>query len=214
MDDPLVEGFFRYRKQYFVDEPDLYKLLNKGQNPSALVIGCCDSRVHPPALLGTQPGELFVVRNVANLVPPYQTENHHASVSAALEFAVLGLGVQRIIVLGHNNCGGIRALVNQNAPKGSALDQWLSIAQTAREAAQAQLQQFPEKNHYELCEHMAIRISLQNLRSYPFLSDIITQGNLQIEGWYFDMQAGRMLRYEPEQEQFVAVTTVQETETI
>lgn len=140
MNDPLIEGFVRYQQQYFVDDVSLYQVLKDGQKPTTLVIGCCDSRVHPPALLGTAPGDMFVVRNVANLVPPYDADNQHASVAAALEFAVNVLQVKRVMVLGHKNCGGIRSLVDAPAQSTtkpqSALAKWLSIAETARDAAQ------------------------------------------------------------------------------
>lgn len=200
--DPLIEGFARYQKQYFADDASLYESLNTGQKPHTLVIGCCDSRVHPPALLGTQPGDIFVVRNVANLVPPYDANNQHASVAAALEFAVNVLEVKRIMVLGHKNCGGIRGLMDGSASPNSALAQWLGIANTAREAAQKIYYKNPEQNPYEICELTAILVSLNNLQTYPWLATKVAQGSVQLDGWYFDMQAGTLLGYNTDTQEF------------
>ena len=209
MNDPLIEGFIRYQQQYFVDDVSLYQVLKDGQKPTTLVIGCCDSRVHPPALLGTAPGEMFVVRNVANLVPPYDADNRHASVAAALEFAVKVLQVTRVMVLGHKNCGGIRSLVDaptqSTAPPQSALQKWLSIAETARDAAQRIHAKNPHRNHYEVCEQTAILVSMNNLLSYPWLAEKVAQGQIQIDGWYFDMQAGTLLGYDADTQAFVTL---------
>ncbi len=202
MSDPLIEGFARYQKQYFADDASLYASLNEGQKPHTLVIGCCDSRVHPPALLGSQPGDMFVVRNVANLVPPYDAHYQHASVSAALEFAVHILKIKRIMILGHKNCGGIRGLMDNSAPPNSALAHWLGIAHSAREVAQKIHFKQPERNAYEICEQTAIMVSLNNLRTYPWLADKVAQGEVQLDGWYFDMQAGTLLGYDVDTQQF------------
>lgn len=207
MSDPLIAGFARYQKQYFVDDTELYQSLNAGQKPTTLVIGCCDSRVHPPAVLGTQPGEMFVVRNVANLVPPYDEHNHHASVSAALEFAVHVLQVKRIIVLGHKNCGGIRSLVDGTVQPNSALQKWLNIAETARDAAWRIHKRAPHSNHYEICEQTAILVSLHNLQTYPWLAEKVANHEIQLDGWYFDMQAGTLSGYDADAQGFVTLVT-------
>lgn len=203
MTDRLLEGFARYQAQYFGSENDLYESLKRGQKPTTLVIGCCDSRVHPPSLLGTEPGEMFVVRNVANLVPPYNEANQHASVAAALEFAVQVLQVKRVIVLGHKGCGGIRGLMDQSAISGSALDKWLGIAETARQAALTIFRKNPERDPYEVCEQTAILVSLNNLLSYPWLAEKVAQDEVQLDGWYFDMQSGSLVGYDSDQHQFV-----------
>ena len=202
MDDPLLSGFKRYQAQYFGDDDSLYRQLSAGQKPNTLVIGCCDSRVHPPALLGTEPGEMFVVRNVANLVPPYGGRSEYDSVAAALEFAVQVLQVKRVIVLGHKGCGGIRGLMDNSAPKGSALAKWLDIADSAKSAALSAFRQFPERNAYEMCEQIAILVSLNNLLSYPWLAEKVARQEVQLDGWYFDMQTGSLLGYDADQQAF------------
>ena len=206
-DDPLLEGFSRYQAKYYGGNSVLYSELSNGQHPSTLVIGCCDSRVHPPALMDTEPGEMFVLRNVANLVPPHNMDNQHASVAAALEFAVLQLKVKRIIVLGHKKCGGIRSLLDGSAPTDSALGRWLSVAQTAKEAAQNLQRKDPSGDPYEVCEQVAILVSLNNLLSYEWLAEHVANGLVQIDGWYFDMQAGALLGYDPVAQKFMPLVS-------
>ncbi len=205
VNDPLLHGFMGYQKRYFGDDASLYAQLKDGQKPTTLVIGCCDSRVHPPALLGTEPGEMFVVRNVANLVPPYDPSSEHASVAAALEFAVQVLQVKRVIVLGHKGCGGIRGLMDNSAQQGSALSKWLDIAQTAKEAALTVFRKYPQRDPYESCEQLAILVSLSNLQSYPWLAEKVAQGAVQIDGWYFDMQSGSLSGYDSDTGGFVSL---------
>lgn len=203
--DVLLQGFSRYQQRYFGNDAALYEQLKAGQKPTTLVIGCCDSRVHPPALLGTEPGEMFVVRNVANLVPPFDPNSEHASVAAALEFAVQVLRVKRVIVLGHNGCGGIRGLMDGSAPHGSSLAKWLDIAQTAKEAAFTSFRKNPQRDAYELCEQMAILVSLSNLLSYPWLSEKVADDVIQIDGWYFDMRSGSLSGYNSDRGEFVSL---------
>ena len=205
LNDPLLQGFTRYQQQYFGGDAGLYAQLKDGQKPTTLVIGCCDSRVHPPSLLGTEPGEMFVVRNVANLVPPYDPCSEHASVAAALEFAVQVLQVKRLIVLGHKGCGGIRGLMDNSAHHGSSLAKWLDIAQTAKEAALTVFRKYPQRDPYEICEQLAILVSLSNLQSYPWLAEKVAQGAVQIDGWYFDMQSGSLSGYDSDKGYFVSL---------
>ena len=205
MQDVLLQGFSRYQQRYFGDDAALYEQLKAGQKPTTLVIGCCDSRVHPPALLGTEPGEMFVVRNVANLVPPFDPNSEHASVAAALEFAVQVLQVKRVIVLGHEGCGGIRGLMDDSAPNGSSLAKWLDIAQTAKQAAVTAFRKNPQRDAYEICEQMALLVSLSNLLSYPWLAEKVAEGAVQVDGWYFDMRSGSLSGYDSDRGEFVSL---------
>lgn len=204
LSDPLLAGFARYQARYYGSD-SVYTELNAGQHPTTLVIGCCDSRVHPPALMDTAPGEMFVLRNVANIVPPHGMDSQHASVAAALEFAVFQLKVKRIIVLGHKHCGGIRALVNDSAPKNSHLGRWLNIVMTAKKAAKTIEHKNPNRSAYEICEQMAILVSLNNLLSYPWIAEQVATNQLQIDGWYFDMQTGTLLGYDPDEQDFISL---------
>lgn len=201
--EPLLEGFRRFQQDYFSPEQNLYESLRHGQHPATLVIGCCDSRVHPPALMSSQPGEMFVVRNVANLVPPYNAGNQHASVAAALEFAVLSLNVERIIVMGHAGCGGIRALMQRSTPADSALTRWLDIAAPARDFVYRNHSHEDEPQRLRRCEQAAIMVSLDNLLSYPWLAQKVQAGELVLDGWYFDLNDGALWGYDATGKAFI-----------
>ncbi|GHD74747.1 carbonic anhydrase [Vogesella fluminis] len=201
--DPLLEGFRRFQQQYFSPENDLFAALRHGQRPVTLVIACCDSRVHPPALMGSQPGEMFVIRNVANLVPPHSPDNQHASVAAALEFAVLSLQVARIIVMGHAGCGGIRALMLRSTPQDSALTHWLNIAAPARELVYRHHAAEDEASRLRRCEQAGILVSLNNLLTYPWLADKVKAGEVTLDGWYFDLNDGTLWGLDAPSNQFI-----------
>lgn len=201
--EPLLQGFRRFQRQHFGNDHALYESLREGQHPGTLVIGCCDSRVHPPMLFDTVPGEIFTVRNVANLVPPNRPDNPHASVAAALEFAVLVLQVQHVIVLGHSGCGGIRALLQQNHAVDSALGQWLNLAAPARRFVCTHHSHAVTAQQQHLAEKAAILISLDNLRTYSWLAERERKGQTGVHGWYFDLHAGALWGYEPATRQFV-----------
>ncbi len=145
----LVDGFQRFQQQYYEDAPSLYRNLCEGQHPSTLLVGCCDSRVDPAMLLGCDPGDIFTVRNVANLVPPASTDRGLQGVLAAIQFAVEQLQVSRIIVLGHAHCGGIRALMDRRT-RGDGetdyLERWMDIAEPARRQVLQQMPQRPRPN--------------------------------------------------------------------
>lgn len=200
--EPLLQGFRRFQSRYF-GELDLFDELRHGQRPSTLVIGCCDSRVHPATLTGSEPGELFIVRNVANLVPPCDETLTHASVAAALEFAVLSLKVERIIVFGHASCGGIRALMQRSADEASALKRWLDIAEPARRFVESSYDDVSEEERLRQCEKAAILVSINNLLSYPWLRECVEQGSLLLDGWYFDIHEGALWGFDPQQDRFV-----------
>ena len=203
LDDPLLQGFRRFQQQYFSADNPVYASLCQGQHPVTLVIACCDSRVHPPALMGSQPGEMFVIRNVANLVPPYSPHNEHASVAAAQEFAVLSLNVGRIIVMGHSGCGGIQALLRRSTPADSALTRWLAIAEPARELTYRHHAGASAAVQARQCEQAAILVSLNNLLGYPWLADRVKAGQLLLDGWYFDMHEGALWGLDADSHRFV-----------
>ena len=192
----LIEGFSSFRQHYFKDNPQLYRELTEvGQSPEALVIACCDSRVHPALVFNTQPGDIFVIRNVANLVPPCQDDGKSHGTSAAIEFAVKHLKVSHIIILGHAQCGGIISLmegVHQDVKHGF-IDPWMSMAMPARELV---LERYPEKTFAEqcrACEQASIKISLKNLMTFPWIKQKVESGELALHGWYFDIEQGALL---------------------
>ncbi len=190
----LMAGFRKFRDKYFANEHPLYqKLSTGGATPKTLIIGCSDSRVDPAIITSAHPGELFVVRNVANLVPPYETAAGFHGVSSAIEFAVINLNVENIIVLGHRQCGGIRALMLDQAAPNGFVQQWMRIAQDAKDRV---LKRYPGAGQEELCKHgelESIMNSLNNLRTFPFVAAAIQSRGLALMGIYFDLESGQLL---------------------
>ena len=186
----FIAGFRRFQEKYFNEDLDLFEKLRHGQNPKALIVACADSRVDPTLLMGTEPGDVFVVRNVANLVPPYEPDGSFASVPAALEFGVLSLAVEHIIVLGHAQCGGIHALMQGTSPGSEFIGKWVGIAQPARERVLAELPAKPPALQARACEQAAILVSLENLMTYPWIAQRVALGEIHLHGWYFDIAHG------------------------
>ncbi|HSC79635.1 MAG TPA: carbonic anhydrase [Chitinolyticbacter sp.] len=193
--DKLIGGFRRFQNKYFAGEGQLFETLKRGQNPSTLFIACSDSRVDPALVTDCDPGDIFVVRNVANLVPPYEVDGTYHGVSSAIEYAVCVLKVKQIMVLGHYGCGGIRALVEGYEPQTDAdfVGRWMRIAERARYQVLA-----PGDNpsvRLRRCEMAAIVVSLDNLLSFPFIAERVANGELELAGWYFDLEQGALYQY-------------------
>ncbi len=194
----MVAGFRRFRDRFFSEHNSVYdRLASSGQSPKTLMIACSDSRVDPANLFSTSPGEVFVVRNVANLVPPFESTMGFHGVSAAIEFAVVNLKVENIVVLGHRQCGGIQSLFQpENVMQGGFVSQWMSIAKEAKEKV---LIKHPTADLLTLCkecEQESIAISLQNLKSFPFIEEAISKRDMQIHGIYFDLEQGQLWFYD------------------
>lgn len=191
----LLAGFRRFREKNFQSELEnsaYQRLVTSGQSPKTLLIGCSDSRVDPAILTGASPGELFVIRNVANLVPPCEPSaiGYHGT-SSAIEFAVVNLKVENIIVLGHRRCGGIRALIQGATEEhDSFIGQWMSIADEARKRAFTLAPDSSEDTLCRLAEREALRISVRNLHSFPFVREAIRDRGLNVIGVYFDLEQG------------------------
>ncbi|MDH4283707.1 MAG: carbonic anhydrase [Gallionellaceae bacterium] len=202
----FLKGFRRFKDHYFDRNPEIFeKLLAEGQRPRALMISCCDSRCDPGVLMDSKPGDLFVVRNVANLVPPLVQAASYAGTSSAIAFAVCNLGVEHIIVMGHARCGGIRALMENKQPEcdeGHLIAKWLSIAADARQRVLTELPDKPHEVQARACEQAAILKSLENLMSYPWVSSRVKEGRLALHGWYFDMENGALMQYDSDAGEF------------
>lgn len=202
----LMAGFRKFRDKYFANEHPLYQRLSSasgGQTPKTLIIGCSDSRVDPAIITSASPGELFVVRNVANLVPPYEKLGGVHGVSSAIEFAVVNLKVENLIVLGHRQCGGIRALMtNQQSIPGGFVEKWVRIAQDAKDRVLAKYAGESEENLCRHCELESIVTSLNNLRTFPFVKEAIDNNTLAVMGIYFDLEQGQLLEYDEDNGQF------------
>jgi carbonic anhydrase len=165
------------------------------------VISCCDSRTDPGMLLGAGPGDIFVVRNVANLVPPYRNGAEMPGIRADIEFAIKGLNVDHIIILGHSSCGGIRALMDGEGVTVSNYEfigSWVSIAAAAREKVLRELAGEPDAVQAMACGQGAIALSLGNLMTFPWIRERVEAGSLALHGWYFDIGAGDLLGHSAE----------------
>ena len=193
----LIEGFRRFRERHFVEDAVQFNdLVQFGQMPKALVVACCDSRVDPALVLDCEPGDLFVIRNVANLVPPAENFGHFHGTSAALEFGVQNLGIPHIIVLGHAQCGGIQALLEGGIPKqDSFIAEWMGIADVARQKADQELLSSDGRLRQRICEQQSILVSLDNLMTFSWVRERVEQGKVTLHGWYFDIEVGEMLGY-------------------
>jgi carbonic anhydrase len=193
--DSLIEGYRRFRAGAWQEHRAVFrKLATRGQAPRAMVITCADSRLDPQLVFDVGPGEIFVVRNVANLVPPYERDAAYHGTSAALEFAVRILKVEHVIVLGHAQCGGIGALLHGAGESGADFIQhWMEIAAPARDRALAASGGDGERAQ-TLCEHEAIKVSLDHLLTFPWLKERVGRGELTLHGWYFGIEKGDLLR--------------------
>ncbi len=186
----LVAGYRRFRSGGYQAQRARYdQLARDGQTPPVMVISCCDSRVDPATIFDTGPGQLFALRNVANLVPPFELGGGLHGASAAIEFGVCGLHVKHIVVLGHGQCGGIGAALtgaDLGLPGPSFIDDWMTIIADARDAVVAS-----GCDHAQLAlEHEAIKVSLANLRSFPFIADQEASGALKLHGAWFAIDDG------------------------
>jgi len=190
----LISGYRTFATQRLPTEQARYRdLSERGQSPQVMVIGCCDSRVSPEVIFDAGPGELFVVRNVANLVPPYAPDGAAHGVSAALEFGVQVLRVRHIVVLGHARCGGIRALVEDSAPlsPGDFIGRWMSLLAPTMEAT-PRIADEPRQDFITRLEKAAIRRSLDNLMTFPCISILAGRGSLSLHGAYFGVAQGSL----------------------
>ena len=203
----LLDGYRSFRTQRLPTEQSRYRELSeRGQSPEVMVIGCCDSRVSPEVIFDAKPGELFVMRNIANLVPVYAPDGGAHGVSAALEFAVQVLGVKHIVVLGHAQCGGIRAFIDKIAPlsPGDFIGKWMSMFVKPGEIV--------EQREYETMQDFATRIekaavlrSLENLMSFPCVEILVERGKLQLHGAYFGVAEGSLFVLDKATKEFRSV---------
>ena len=182
--DKLRTGIRLFSDKMCAPDSPYTQQVTEGQRAKVLVVGCCDSLVDPNTLMGAHMGELFVHRNIAALIPPYESDdmNHYHGTSAVLEFAVRGLKVEHIIVLGHGNCGGIQALLRQELPYGdtenSFLWRWISMAEKARDTQSPCCAR--------TLEQAAVKLSLQHLMTFPWIAEAVAQKKLALHGWHFD----------------------------
>jgi carbonic anhydrase len=199
--DRLIAGYRSFMAGRYSGETERYRSLARdGQSPETMVIACCDSRSAPETVFDAGPGELFVLRNVANLVPPYEPDGEYHSTSAALEFAVQSLKVRNIVVMGHGRCGGIRAALSPGAQPlspGDFIGKWMSLVEPAAQAVAGNAMMTASERQTTL-ERISIRFSIANLRSFPCVKILEGKGRLSLYGAWFDIATGELWVMNPE----------------
>jgi len=195
----LYKGVLQFQESYFKKERKFFRRLSNKQEPDVLFITCADARVYPTLVTQSKPGELFIVRNVGNIVPPYGSIQDKNSVAAALEFAVMKLKVTDIIVCGHSNCGAMQAL----AGDGQALSHmphlrdWLQVASPVRDAVDKYYAASSGKSHQRVLEEVNVLTQLKNIQTYPFVTEALEKEELFLHGWYYEIVSGRVYIYDP-----------------
>ncbi len=203
----LIEGAVNFRQNDFEAHEALFKELGDEQKPHTLFIGCSDSRLVPAMITTTKPGELFIVRNVANIVPPYQEAGSFLAAVSAIEFAIQALEVENIIVCGHSNCGGCAALYKPDSyfEKLPHTKKWLELAKPVKEKV---LEILPHSKHAPrewLTEQMNIVEQIKHLLSYPFIAEKYENGELQISGWHYIIETGEIFCYDADEGSFILI---------
>ena len=203
--DKLMQGYRRYRDGGYEQNRELIEgLVTGGQRPEVAVIACSDSRVDPAILFQSDPGDLFMVRNVANLVPPMEEEGTYHGTSAALEFAVLGLGVKHLVVLGHAHCGGIKLMMDARLGNSQFkyVAPWVSMLAAAHRRVLATMGKADEAARIRACEQNAVLVSLENLTTFDWVRERVESGELQLHGWYIDISVPELSTYDWESGKF------------
>lgn len=201
MDVPadLVRGYRRFRAERYAAEAERYRELASGQAPRTMVIACADSRVDPAVIFSAAPGELFVVRNVAALVPPFEETGTFHGTSAAIEFAVVNLQVERVVVLGHGMCGGVAAALaaGESQPVGRFIGPWVDLLAAPRDAVLAEAAGGGQVDRQRALEHRAVQQSLANLASFPFVRERVEKGRVAMHGGWFSIAEGELRWLDP-----------------
>jgi carbonic anhydrase len=203
----LAAGYRQFRNERFEAEEARYRALAAGQDPETMIIACADSRVDPATIFAGAPGELFVVRNVAALVPPYQPDAGYHGTSAALEFAVTGLGVRNIVVMGHGLCGGVAAALDaaDNGPAGQFIGPWVDLLSPVRDELLADPDVTDAEQRQRALEWMGVLFSIGNLRSFPFVRAAVDAGRLKLHGAWFSIAEAELYWHGAETGAFEAV---------
>lgn len=211
----LIEGYEAFLSRRLPEEQSRYReLADSGQSPQIMVIGCCDSRVSPEVIFDARPGELFVVRNVANLVPPYTPDGAQRAVSAALEFAVQALKVRHIVVLGHAQCGGIRAYAEESEPlsPGDFIGHWMALIAPAAKSVGPRGTQ-PIANYLTRLEQASVLTTLDNLMTFPCVRILAERGKLALHAAYFGVATGALSVYDRASGEFRRVAAEEHAKT-
>lgn len=202
--DALFKGAVKFREKSFANHKELFKKLGHGQEPHTLFIGCSDSRVVPELITKTMPGELFVVRNIANIVPKYRVAKEYVATTAAIEYAVQSLNVRSIVICGHSNCGGCYAL---NAPDDQMenlpnVKHWMEQAEDVKQQVALEHPHATKEEQEWLTEQLNIVAQMRNLMTYPFIKDKYLKGEIKIYGWYYVIGKGEVYNFNTDTGEF------------
>lgn len=190
----IIKGYQAFRERYVLgDDSIMQSLASKGQKPQIMVVACCDSRVDPALILQCDPGDLFVVRNVANIIPPYEKDESYHGTSAALEFGICHLNVKNLIILGHSQCGGIEALSQNDLPANDFITKWVTLVKRADTHSH-------EPDSYA---KVALTHSYHNCLKFPWIKERVDKKELQIHLWFFNIKDGEILTYSYEQGKYL-----------
>lgn len=200
----LVQGIHHFQANIFRSQRDLFERLAHGQQPDALFITCSDSRINPNLITQTEPGDLFILRNAGNIIPPYGAAN--GGEGATIEYAVAGLGVQDIIVCGHSHCGAMGALLDGESLHGMpVVTTWLSHAEATRRIVREKYRDLTNQNLLTLAVEENVLVQLENLRTHPAVAVALASDRLKLHGWVYKIETGEVFAYEPVRGQFLAV---------
>jgi carbonic anhydrase len=204
----LLKGIHKFQESYFKKEEDFFQRLSTGQSPDVFFITCADSRVDPNLVTQSRPGELFIVRNVGNIVPPHDAIRDKNSVAAAIEFAVLGLKVKDIIVCGHSNCGAMEALYKDKKElnKMPHLRDWLELSAPVKQSVLKYYQGSKQEALVRITEEENVLFQLHNIQTYPFVKKALDEGSLHLHGWYYDIGTGSIYSYNSSKDIFEIVS--------
>lgn len=201
----LIQGIHHFQSNLFGSQRELFERLSEGQHPDALFITCSDSRINPNLITQTEPGELFILRNAGNIVPPYGAAN--GGEGATIEFAVVGLGIQDIIVCGHSHCGAMKGLLTPEALNNMpTVASWLSHAEATRRVVREKYADLPAESLLNVTIQENVLVQLENLRTHPAVAAGVASGRLKLHGWVYKIESGEVFVYEPQAEQFVRLT--------
>lgn len=200
----LIDGIIKFRREDFQAHKDLFSDLKNKQIPHTLFIACSDSRIDPNMITGSKPGELFIVRNIANIVPPYRETSEFVATTAAIEYAVLMLNVENIILCGHSNCGGCAAILSSSGQleKLPHTKKWLELIKPVLDYINKEMQDNELEAKEWMMEQFNVVEQLNNLMTYPYISQRVRDGQLKINGWYYIIETGEVYIYDFDTNEF------------
>jgi len=203
----LIKGLHQFRTETFLNHKDLFDRLSKGQNPDALFITCSDSRINPNLITHTDPGDLFIIRNAGNIVPPHGTVV--SGEIATIEFAIVGLGVKDIIICGHTLCGAMKGLLADKLENMPSVSEWLKYAETTKRLLKDVYSDIEDQETLvNIATQENVLVQLEHLRTLPAVASALSRGEINIHGWIYKIQTGEVFAYDPDMGQFLSMSEV------